>query len=215
LLCTGEYFAEAGLATAHAIVGVEGFNPLPGKPRIILGTPGRIMDALLQAAEGEEEEEEEGEKGKGKGSRQAALLLPGLKETIKVIVLDEADEMLARGFAPQVHAILQCLGRGVGKPTKSAGKTAASAAAAAAAAAEEGNSAAPPPFKASPSGDDTTGAPPAAPDGGVRASPLQPGGFGPAPRGSNSSLHLKTNLYGPCLPLAKLNLGGNSLHQTR
>lgn len=51
------------------------------KPQIIVGTPGRICDLLYRG------------------------VIQG--ETIRTIVLDEADEMLSKGFTPQIYTIFQ------------------------------------------------------------------------------------------------------------
>ncbi|MEK7524704.1 MAG: DEAD/DEAH box helicase [Patescibacteria group bacterium] len=56
---------------------------LRGKPRIIIGTPGRIIDHL----------------------KQRTLSLHG----VIILVLDEADRMLDMGFAPQIKQILNAV----------------------------------------------------------------------------------------------------------
>lgn len=57
------------------------FRDLRGNPRIIIATPGRLMDHL----------------------RQGSVRL----DDIKILVLDEADRMLDMGFAPQINQILK------------------------------------------------------------------------------------------------------------
>src|SRR5688572_11647460 len=83
----GEVIAR--LATVHRLrlallyggrsLGPEG-RALAAGPQIVVGTPGRTLDQL----------------------RQRTLSLAGLR----VFVLDEGDEMLDRGFAPDVERIL-------------------------------------------------------------------------------------------------------------
>lgn len=59
------------------------FRALAKKPRILVATPGRLVDHL---------------------QRGAASLL-----ATEILVLDEVDRMLDMGFAPQLNAILRCL----------------------------------------------------------------------------------------------------------
>lgn len=74
------------LKTAVLIGGVAmGYQirTLKGRPNIIIGTPGRILDHL----------------------RQRTLDL----RLVNILVLDEADRMLDMGFAPQVNQILEAV----------------------------------------------------------------------------------------------------------
>jgi len=65
----------------------EDLNDLKDKPRIIVGTPGRIHDLI----------------------RRKKINT----KTIKILLLDEADEMLSSGFKEQVYNIFQFLGNDV------------------------------------------------------------------------------------------------------
>ena len=75
-----------GLRTALVVGGV-GFGPqvhdLRRRPSIIVATPGRLVDHLQR--------------------RTASL------QTVRVLVLDEADRMLDMGFRPQLERILRAL----------------------------------------------------------------------------------------------------------
>jgi ATP-dependent RNA helicase DeaD len=59
------------------------FDQLRGRPRIIIGTPGRINDHLRRN--------------------------PAMFKTTNLLVLDEADRMLDMGFAPQINEILKTM----------------------------------------------------------------------------------------------------------
>ncbi|MCX6721331.1 MAG: DEAD/DEAH box helicase [Candidatus Staskawiczbacteria bacterium] len=75
---------EFGLKTAVLIGGASTYvqiNALRANPHIVIGTPGRINDLILQRA----------------------LHLHG----VNILVLDEADRMFDMGFAPQIKKILQ------------------------------------------------------------------------------------------------------------
>lgn len=65
----------------------EDINDLQAKPRIVVGTPGRIHDLI----------------------RRKKINT----KTIKLLFLDEADEMLSSGFKEQVYNIFQFLGNDV------------------------------------------------------------------------------------------------------
>jgi ATP-dependent RNA helicase RhlE len=75
---------ELGIRTA-LLIGGEGMGKqlrqLSPKPHIVIATPGRLIDHL----------------------EQKSVQL----DTVKVLVLDEADRMLDMGFAPQLKRILQ------------------------------------------------------------------------------------------------------------
>ena len=75
--------------TKHLLIGgknlSEDFTQLEGKPHIIVGTPGRVYDMLKRYA-----------------------LTP---ENINLFILDEADEMLSRGFKDQIYEIFQYISK--------------------------------------------------------------------------------------------------------
>jgi len=77
-----------GLRTA-VLIGGQSIKPqldaLRQNPHVIIGTPGRIIDHLNQ--------------------RTVAL------DSVKIVVLDEADRMLDMGFAPQIQRIFKALPR--------------------------------------------------------------------------------------------------------
>ncbi|KKU14840.1 MAG: DEAD/DEAH box helicase domain protein [Parcubacteria group bacterium GW2011_GWB1_45_9] len=80
--------AEMGLRTAVLIGGASMFlqkQAIARGPWIIIATPGRLMDHL--------------------GQRTLRL------DTVKIVVLDEADRMLDMGFAPKIKQIFQALPR--------------------------------------------------------------------------------------------------------
>jgi len=62
----------------------EDIKDLEGNPQIIIGTPGRVHDMIKRKKIN--------------------------TKTIKMLVLDEADEMLSAGFKEQVYNIFQFLG---------------------------------------------------------------------------------------------------------
>jgi len=78
-----ELVKDTGLRVA-LLLGGTGYGlqekALRGGAQVVVGTPGRVLDHL----------------------RQATLKLGG----VKFLVLDEADEMLDRGFAPDVNRIM-------------------------------------------------------------------------------------------------------------
>ena len=80
--------SSLGVRTA-VLIGGESINrqiqSLRGNPHIVIGTPGRIIDHLEQ--------------------RTLSL------GAVSILVLDEADQMLDMGFAPQLKRILQVLPR--------------------------------------------------------------------------------------------------------
>ena len=89
-LQVNEVFRKIGLSLGvrtAVLIGGESINrqiqSLRGNPQIIIGTPGRIIDHL----------------------EQKTLSLGA----VAVLVLDEADQMLDMGFAPQLKRILQVL----------------------------------------------------------------------------------------------------------
>ena len=71
--------------TKHLLIGGKNlsndFNELDKSPQLIVGTPGRVYDMLKRCA-----------------------LKPG---HINLFILDEADEMLSRGFKDQIYEIFQ------------------------------------------------------------------------------------------------------------
>lgn len=75
--------------TKHLLIGgknlSEDFTQLERKPHIIVGTPGRVYDMLKRYA-----------------------LTP---ENINLFILDEADEMLSRGFKDQIYEIFQYISK--------------------------------------------------------------------------------------------------------
>lgn len=75
--------------SSHLLIGGQNMNrdfeKLESRPQLVVGTPGRVFDMLKRFA---------------------------LKsDSIKLIVLDEADEMLSRGFKDQIYEIFQYLSR--------------------------------------------------------------------------------------------------------
>jgi translation initiation factor 4A len=70
-------------ATCHACIGgtnvKENMRKLENGPQIVVGTPGRVSDMLARKAFN--------------------------PKNIKMFVLDEADEMLSRGFKEQIHEV--------------------------------------------------------------------------------------------------------------
>jgi translation initiation factor 4A len=65
----------------------EAMDQLRSRPRVVVGTPGKIFDMFRrQGIDG---------------------------QTIKTVVIDEADEMFNKGFSEQVYGILQCLHKDV------------------------------------------------------------------------------------------------------
>jgi translation initiation factor 4A len=70
-------------ATCHACIGGtnvrEGMSKLEQGVQIVVGTPGRVSDMITRKALN--------------------------TKNIKLFVLDEADEMLSRGFKEQIHEV--------------------------------------------------------------------------------------------------------------
>lgn len=80
--------ASLGLKTAILIGGMPmrpQMSAIARDPHIIIATPGRLNDHLMQ--------------------RTVKL------DTVRIVVLDEADRMLDMGFAPQIQKILQAVPR--------------------------------------------------------------------------------------------------------
>ncbi len=79
--------ADVGVAPIYGGAGMQGqIAALQGGAKVVVGTPGRVLDHL----------------------RRGTLDVSGLR----VIVLDEGDEMLSMGFAEELNAILERLPRG-------------------------------------------------------------------------------------------------------
>ena len=75
--------------SSHLLIGGQNMNrdfeKLESRPQLVVGTPGRVYDMLKRYA---------------------------LKSNfIKLIILDEADEMLSRGFKDQIYEIFQFLSK--------------------------------------------------------------------------------------------------------
>jgi len=83
IIALGDYMGAKSYACIGGTRVIEDVGNLENGVHVIVGTPGRVNDMI--------------ERGNLKTN------------SIKMFVLDEADEMLSRGFKEQIHSVIQCI----------------------------------------------------------------------------------------------------------